>query len=80
MDIQVIAGEELLKKPKKWSCVTVLIDGVKYYLSAEEVNLKLFVEELVKKGVKREDIEKLLELHYDLVRKEINEELAGEDL
>ncbi len=60
--IDIIRGKEELIKPTKYGYVEVEIDGVMNYLTPEDVKMRLFIEELIDKGVDKNDIDKLVDL------------------
>lgn len=63
--MKILSGESELKKPTKYGYLIVEIDGNTFYLTPENVKMRLFEEELKNKGWDVKDIEKFKELCLD---------------
>ena len=71
--MKILQVESELKKPTKYGYLIVEIDGNTFYLTPENVKLRLFEEELKNKGWDVKDIEKFKELCYDNAQRAEND-------
>ena len=68
--MKILSGVSELKKSTKYGYLIVEIDGKEYFLTPENVKMRLFEEELKNKGWDVKDIEKFKELCLDNARRE----------